>query len=78
MGQASKSPTGRQVKAVVAIVIIAFASLGAFFFLTTETGCAYQNTPGGASHNGQQSYWEKLVGGICHPLPTANPPASYS
>jgi hypothetical protein len=69
MSQASQSPSKRQVKAIVAIVIIAFAGLGAFFFLTTETNCTYQNTPGGVTHNGQQTYWEKLVGGICHPLP---------
>ncbi len=76
MTQSSKSPTGRQLKAVLAIVIIAFAGLGTFFFLTTETSCTYQNTPGGPSHNGQQTYWEKLVGGLCHTLPTASPPAA--
>lgn len=75
MAQA-KGPGRPQLKAVVAVVVIAFAGLGAFFFLTTETSCIYQNTPGGPSHNGQQTYWEKLVGGICHPLPIAAPPAT--
>src|SRR5919109_830714 len=74
MTQSKTSST--HLKAVVAIVIIAFAGLGAFFFLTTETGCTYQNNPGGNTHNGQQTYWEKLVGGICHPLATAVPPAT--
>ena len=73
MSQSTKKPSGTQIKATVAIVIIAFAGLGAFFFLTTETSCTYQNTPGGPSHLGQQTYWEKLVGGICHPLPTQSP-----
>lgn len=75
MSQSSKSVTRRQVKAVIALVVIAFAGLGSYFFLSTETGCTYQNNPGGTSHNGEQTYWEKLVGGICHPLPTGNPPA---
>ena len=70
---ASKSAHRLELKAMIAIVIIAFAGLGTFFFLTTETGCTYQNNPGGASHNGEQTYWEKLVGGICHQLPTAVP-----
>ena len=73
MTQSSKGPSRGQLKAIVAIVIIAFAGLGAFFFLTTETNCTYQNNPGGTSHNGQQTDWEKLVGGICHPLPTQSP-----
>lgn len=76
MTQSSETSSRPQVKAIVALVIIVFAGLGAFFFLTTGTGCTYQNSPGGASHNGQQTYWEKLVGGICHPLPTAIPPAT--
>lgn len=76
MSQSSKSPSRHQLKAILAIVIIAFAGLGAYFFLSTETGCTYQNNPGGTSHNGQQTYWEKLVGGICHPLPIGVPPAT--
>lgn len=63
---------------MVAIVIVAFAGLGAFFFLTTEAGCTYQNSPGGPSHLGQQTYWEKLVGGICHPLPVQSPTTSIT
>ena len=47
MTQSSKTPSRPQLKGIAAIVIIVFAGLGAFFFLTTETGCTYQNSPGG-------------------------------
>ena len=72
----SKTASRPHLKAIAAIVIIAFAGLDAFFFLTTETRCIYQNNPGGNSHNGKQTYWEKLVGGVCHRSPTRIPPAT--
>ena len=57
-----------KLKAILAIVLVAIAGVAAIAVLNTQTSCTYQTSPGGTSHLGQQSYWEKLVGGLCHPL----------
>lgn len=58
------------VKAIAIIVVVVLAGVVSIAVLTTQTGCIYQTSPSGSSHNGAQTYWEKLVGGLCHPLPT--------
>ncbi len=57
-----------KLKAILAIIVVALAGVAAIAVLNTQTSCTYQTTPNGTSHFGQQTYWEKLVGGLCHPL----------
>ena len=65
----SQSPSRRfKLKAIAVLAIIVLAGVASIAVLTTETSCTYQTIPGGSSHLGQQTYWEKLVGGLCHPL----------
>src|ERR1700751_2796976 len=65
----SQSPNTKfKLKAIAVLVIIALATVGSVAVLSTETSCTYQTTPGGSPRFGQQTYWEKLVGGLCHPL----------
>lgn len=55
-------------KAIAVVIVIVLAGIVSVAVLTTQTGCTYTTSPGGSAHNGQQTYWEKLVGGLCHPL----------
>jgi hypothetical protein len=58
-----------QLRTIAVVIILVFAGVVTVAFLSTQTSCTYQTTPGGSSHLGQQTYWEKLVAGLCHPLP---------
>jgi hypothetical protein len=69
MSQSTKSPLNRlRLKAIIVLAVVVLAGVTSVAVLTTETSCTYHLFPGGPSVDGQQTYWEKLVGGLCHPL----------
>lgn len=69
MTQPAKSPSNKlKLKAIVVLTVLVLAGITTIAVLTTETSCTYHPFPGGPDFSGQQTYWEKMVGGICHPL----------
>ena len=69
MSQNTKSSSSKlKLKTIAILVVLVLAGVTTLAVLETQTSCTYHVFSGGPSFSGQQTYWEKLVGGLCHPL----------